>query len=201
MAPLNGLVLAGGKSVRMGQDKASLPWHGKPQHHYMADLLGNFCQDVFISVRAEPEADPSLPYRYLADRFPGKAQYGAILTALQFNPAAAWLVVACDLPLLDRETLDYLVRHRNPLALATSLESPADRLPEPLVCIWEPRSREVLLERMAQGFTCPRKVLLNSQPVHIIQAPDGEALLNVNTPREAELATGILIKRQSATHG
>ena len=48
---LNGLVLAGGKSVRMGYDKSSIQWHGKEQRYYMADLLKQICKDVFISCR------------------------------------------------------------------------------------------------------------------------------------------------------
>ena len=48
---LNGLVLAGGKSERMGFDKSSISWHGKEQRYHIADMLKPFCNDVFISVQ------------------------------------------------------------------------------------------------------------------------------------------------------
>jgi molybdopterin-guanine dinucleotide biosynthesis protein A len=48
---VNGLVLAGGKSVRMGKAKDLLHWHGKEQRYFAADLLAPFCDEVFISDR------------------------------------------------------------------------------------------------------------------------------------------------------
>src|SRR4051812_47661865 len=53
--PLNGLVLAGGKSERMGRDKTRINWHGKEQCYYISDLLKPFCSEVFISCRHEQQ--------------------------------------------------------------------------------------------------------------------------------------------------
>lgn len=58
-------------------------------------------------------------------------------------------------------------------------------MPEPLIAIWEPKSYAVLLAFLAQGFSCPRKVLLHSDTL-ILPAPYPVALTNVNTPEEAE---------------
>ena len=52
-APLYGLVLAGGRSTRMGQDKSLISYHGKAQREYMADLLGQWCSRTFISCRGD----------------------------------------------------------------------------------------------------------------------------------------------------
>ena len=54
---LNGLVLAGGKSVRMGFDKTLIEWHGKEQRDFMADTLKGICNDVFISCRADQQQE------------------------------------------------------------------------------------------------------------------------------------------------
>ena len=43
---LYGLVLAGGKSTRMGHDKSIITWHGIEQHYYMADMLKNICKKI-----------------------------------------------------------------------------------------------------------------------------------------------------------
>jgi molybdopterin-guanine dinucleotide biosynthesis protein A len=54
-----------------------------------------------------------------------------------------------------------------------------------LITIWEPKSYPVLLSFLAQGCSCPRKVLINSD-VNLLSAPDPQELTNVNTPEEFE---------------
>ena len=53
---LNGLVLAGGQSLRMGFDKGNVNWHGKPQRYHMADMLKPYCKVVFSCWRAGQQA-------------------------------------------------------------------------------------------------------------------------------------------------
>uniref|UniRef100_UPI003364D640 NTP transferase domain-containing protein n=1 Tax=Haliscomenobacter sp. TaxID=2717303 RepID=UPI003364D640 len=117
------------------------------------------------------------------DTFLGLGPYGAILSAFREHPDAAWLVVACDLPHMDEATLEQLVAQRNTSKVATTFKSPFDQFPEPLVTIWEPRSYPILLQFMGQGYTCPRKVLLNSS-IELLVAENTEALENVNKPDE-----------------
>lgn len=180
---LNGLVLAGGKSVRMGYDKGMIKWHGKEQRYYLADMLRDFCNDVFISCPAEKQPEIDSNYKTLADSFTGLGPYGAILSAFREQPDCAWLVTACDLPLLDEQTLQYLIQHRNTSAIATTFESSYDGLPEPLITIWEPKSYPALVSFLSQGYSCPRKVLRNND-IRLLKAINPEALLNVNTPQE-----------------
>ena len=183
---LYGLVLAGGKSVRMGHDKSIIKWHGAEQRYYMADLLKSFCAKVFISCRAEQQNEIDAGYQIIPDSYTGSGPMTGILSAFKAHPGAAWLVTACDLPLLDQPTLEYLILHRNTKALATTFESPFDQLPEPLITIWEPASYEVLLSFLADGMTCPRKVLTrNSERVTMLKAPNPDALMNANTPEDA----------------
>ncbi|MBL7783474.1 MAG: NTP transferase domain-containing protein [Saprospiraceae bacterium] len=182
---VNGLVLAGGQSLRMGRDKGAMDWHGKPQREYMADMLAPLCAETFISCRAGQESELQSAYPALPDTFSDLGPYGAILSAFRKAPDRAWLVVACDLPLLDAETLQFLLKNRQVRHTATAFESPFDQMPEPLITIWEPKSYAVLLAFLAQGYSCPRKVLLNSD-AHILKAPSPEKLTNVNTPEEAE---------------
>jgi len=194
---LNGLVLAGGKSLRMGYDKSSIEWHGKEQRYYMADLLKQYCDEVFISCRADQQNEVDSYYKTLPDTFVDLGPYGAILSAFREKPDAAWLVVACDLPLLDAEILQDLVAHRNPSAVATTFESPFDGLPEPLITIWEPKAYPVLLSFLSQGYTCPRKALRNND-VHIIKTENADALMNVNTQDELEKVKDILFRKSAA---
>jgi molybdopterin-guanine dinucleotide biosynthesis protein A len=180
---LNGLLLAGGKSERMGFDKGSVNWHGKEQRYYMADMLKAFCNEVFISCRPDQRIEIDPQYASLPDTFTGLGPFGAILSVFREKPDNAWMVIACDLPLLDANTLQYLVANRNTSSIATAYQSTYDDFPEPLITIWEPKSYPVLLSFLAQGYSCPRKVLINND-ITLLNAPDSAALTNVNTPDE-----------------
>jgi molybdopterin-guanine dinucleotide biosynthesis protein A len=187
---LNGLVLAGGQSVRMGVDKGAINWYGKEQRYHIADVLKQHCNEVFISCRADQQQEIAEGYKTLPDTFTGLGPYGAILSAFREQPDSAWLVIACDMPLLDTETFGHLIANRNSSSIATTYQSVFDDFPEPLITIWEPKSYPVLLAFLAQGYSCPRKVLINSD-TNVLQALDADALSNVNTPEDFEK-----IKRQ-----
>ncbi|HYC30619.1 MAG TPA: hypothetical protein VEB42_17405, partial [Chitinophagaceae bacterium] len=70
-------------------------------------------------------------------------------------------------------------------------------LPEPLITIWEPASRQLLLEGLPKGYHCPRKVLLNAS-IKIIRPAQPASLMNVNTPHEMEKAQQLLQARTLA---
>jgi len=190
MPKLKGLVLAGGKSTRMGTDKGALNYHGKPQREYMADLLNSMCETTFLSVRSDQNIESES--ELLEDKFVGLGPFGAILSAFQKDPNSAWLVVACDLPLLNQEALQFLVENRNPSQLATAFYNPATDFPEPLITIWEPKSYQVLLQFLSQGYSCPRKVLINSE-IELLQLEDAKVLMNVNDKEGYENAKEIMI--------
>lgn len=190
--PLNGLVLAGGMSTRMGQDKAALQYHDKPQVAHCHELLSAYCERVCVSCRPEQAVEESLAdYECITDSFVGIGPMGGILSALRFDPHAAWLVLACDLPFVTDETLETLVLCRNPFKLATAFMSAHDGFPEPLCAIYEPKSVHRLLAFLARGYECPRKVLINSD-TQLIEAPEHGELDNVNHPHEYEAARDAL---------
>jgi molybdopterin-guanine dinucleotide biosynthesis protein A len=191
LPPLNGLVLTGGKSLRMGFDKGSVNWHGIEQRYYVADMLSPLCKEVFISCRQDQQSEINASYQNLTDTFTGLGPFGGILSALREKPDHAWLVVACDLPLLNEDTLQHLLANRNSSSVATAYQSAVNGFPEPLITIWEPKSYVVLLSFLAQGYSCPRKVLINSD-ITLLNPSDPEALTNVNTPDELEKIKRIL---------
>ena len=195
---LNGLVLAGGQSLRMGFDKGNVNWHGKPQRYHMADMLKPYCNEVFISCRPGQQAEIDVQYPSLEDTFTGLGPFGAILSAFRERPDSAWLVIACDLPLMDENTLRNLVAWRNSSSVATAYHSPVTDFPEPLIAIWEPKSYPVLLSFLAQGYSCPRKVLINTD-ITLLNAPEPDALTNVNTPEELERIKRV-IHQKTATN-
>jgi molybdopterin-guanine dinucleotide biosynthesis protein A len=167
----------------MGRDKGLIDYHGQPQREHAAGLLAAFCEQVFISCRPDQAAQLNSRWPALSDVFLGLGPMGAILSAFQAQPDAAWLIVATDLPLLDQPTLWQLVQRREPSKMATAFHSPTEHFPEPLIAIWEPRAYPVLLQFLAQGYSCPRKALINSD-VELVEAAHPQALFNVNNPEE-----------------
>lgn len=196
---LNGLVLAGGKSTRMGYDKSTIDWQGKEQRYFVADILQEFCDDVYISCRDEEQAKGiDNNYRTIIDNVDGKGPIVGILSALSNDNNSAWLVVACDLPLVDAATIKELVNQRDTNKIATTYKSPHDGLPEPLITIWEASSIVALNDFKTHGYNCPRKVLINSD-VKIITPENPKALLNANTPEDAEIVKSILVNNTTRT--
>ncbi|MEM7109801.1 MAG: NTP transferase domain-containing protein [Bacteroidota bacterium] len=178
---LNGLVLAGGKSTRMGRDKGEINYNGKPQREYMGDILSNLCKETFISKRSNIELRSN--YAFIEDTFTGLGPYGGILSAFRKDPNVAWLSVACDIPRLDEPTLQQLVNHRDTSKVATCFHNPEINFPEPLITIWEPCAYQHLLYFLSLGYACPRKVLINCD-VNSVELDRPEVLTNVNTPEE-----------------
>lgn len=184
-APLYGLLLSGGASQRMRRDKAQLNYAGEPQLLRAWRLLRAVTARAFVSVRDSQRDDPlraGLPQ--LVDNAAASGPAAGILTAQAAYPDAAWLVLACDLPLLDEATLRTLIAARDPRKDATAFGSRFDGLPEPLCALWEPSSHALLQQRCEAGSCCPRKVLLQSN-IALLPAP-GDALDNINTPEEFE---------------
>ncbi|PNS09482.1 NTP transferase domain-containing protein [Solilutibacter silvestris] len=184
-APLYGLLLSGGESRRMQQDKAALDYLGEPQLLRAWRLLEDVTERAFVSVRDAQTADPlraGLPQ--IVDRYPAVGPIAGILSAQAEYPDVAWLVLACDLPLLDETTLHELIARRDPQLDATVYASSHDGLPEPLCAIWEPSSAVTLLQRYRDGSHCPRKALAILRTL-VLPSP-GEALDNANTPAERE---------------
>ena len=95
--PMTGFVLAGGKSSRMGRDKALLDWHGRTLLDHMVELLGTAVDQVQVVGRDQ-----------LPDQLPGLGPLSGIATALRITSTDANLIIAVDLPHLTKDFLKYL---------------------------------------------------------------------------------------------
>jgi molybdopterin-guanine dinucleotide biosynthesis protein A len=186
---LQSLVLAGGKSTRMGSDKGLLEYHGKAQRAFLYELLGALFpsvdesqKGVYTSVRQHQDVSGNM----IVDKFIDLGPFGGICSAFQENPNTAWFVIATDVPFVDEDVIRLLLKHRNPSKIATTLKGKNKQFPEPLITIWEPKAYPVLLSYLAQGYSCPRKVLINSD-VEIVEIDDA-IIRNINTPQDFEEA-------------
>ncbi|MEZ2414267.1 NTP transferase domain-containing protein [Muriicola sp. E247] len=176
-----GLVLTGGKSSRMGTDKALLSYHGESQQKVMYDLARKICPRAFISLRSDQQKDLPSEMETILDRNEFAGPFNGILSAHATHPRIAWLVLACDLPLMDLDTLKKLLDSRDPSKDATALATKVSGLPEPLAAIWEPaglaKAREYL---NTANSSCPRKFLLNSD-INLVFAENDQVLANANS--------------------
>jgi molybdopterin-guanine dinucleotide biosynthesis protein A len=188
MTPLYGLVLAGGRSRRMQADKAALAYGSRPQLAEAFELLLPRVDAAWISVRADHAADAlRAAFPQVVDGAISEGPIAGIVAAQRQEPAAAWLVLACDLPFLDGSTLDQLITRRDPARHATAFRSVHDGLPEPLCAIYEPASRQPMLRYVEAGGSCPRRFLL-AQDTRLIDPLNAQALDNANTPQDLAAA-------------
>lgn len=179
---LYGLVLAGGMSRRMGQDKALLQRNGRSQLENVFALLEPVTDRQFVSARREQLHDPVRSrFPQIVDRYKDIGPVAGILSAMQEHPNVDWLVVACDLPNLDDTTLKYLADQRSTDSLFTAYRSSYDGLPEPLCAIYSSGSDAVIRAFVDDGLVCPRKILIRSE-TKLLRQPNPAALDNINTP-------------------
>jgi molybdopterin-guanine dinucleotide biosynthesis protein A len=184
MTPLYGLVLAGGRSRRMRADKAALAFGRRPQLVEAFELVAPRVEAAWISVRADQAKDAlRAAFPQIVDCGIGEGPIAGIVAAQRRQPAAAWLVLACDLPFLDGATLDHLIAERDPVRHATAFRSVHDGLPEPLCAIYEPGSRVPIVRYVEAGGSCPRKFLLAHDTL-LLDPLNAQALDNANTPQD-----------------
>jgi molybdopterin-guanine dinucleotide biosynthesis protein A len=94
---VTGFVLAGGRSTRMGRDKALLDWHGRTLLEHATGLLQEVTDSVEVVGRDQ-----------LPDRVPKSGPLSGIVTALEATLTEVNLVIAVDLPYLTKHFLKYL---------------------------------------------------------------------------------------------
>ncbi len=178
---MNALILAGGGSRRMGRDKALIERpDGTRQIDHIVALAREVAESVHLSLKDEGSVECGLPV--IADLRPGEGP----LAALEAAAAACGgplLVIGCDLFLLDRKTLKFLIAHRDPKRHATCFRNRIDGRAEPLCAIYETSGLEQAGAALTDGQHCARRFLESLDPV-MLDLPDETALDNANTPEE-----------------
>ena len=187
-AKLYGLVLSGGKSTRMGEDKGLITYHELPQREHLYNLLNEVCERTFLSIRSEQQKEIPQGFETIIDKNEFRGPYNGLLSAHAEYPEVAWLVLACDLPLIDKDSLQELIDGRNSNKMASAFADVENPLPEPLCAIWEPESLKESIAYLESGNgTCPRKFLINAD-VNLVFPTSKEVLLNANSKADYEEA-------------
>jgi molybdopterin-guanine dinucleotide biosynthesis protein A len=197
MASIAGFILAGGASSRMGVDKGLLEIAGAPMIVRAARLLESVVSTPAWVV-GTPGKYRELGMRGIADDWPGCGPLGGIATALRASAADWNLMVACDLPYLTREWLEYLLERARDSAeeavVPLKLTAENKRGAEPLCAVYH-KGCELALRRALERGVRKATDGLAELRVEVIEPKewkgfdsDGLLFKNVNTPADYEQA-------------
>jgi molybdopterin-guanine dinucleotide biosynthesis protein A len=188
------IILAGGRSSRMGTDKALLPLANAPHSTFLAQLattLASLCNELLLVARDEEQAArykaATANVRIVTDKAPDYGPLMGIYSGLSAIQAAKALIVAVDMPFVQPALVSLLIAR----ASATAITVPVVNTVPQVLCAVYPRSLLPQIEiTLAQGRRDPRS-LLTSAPVQYIDEaqlravdPQLRSFINVNTPEE-----------------
>ncbi len=192
---LAGVVLAGGKSTRLGQDKAGIVFSGASLLSRTVGLLRRHCATVCVAGRNPAagwslRASQDMDVPWFLDQIPGCGPAGGIATALK-QVQRSCLVLSCDLPLMDDATLSRLIQGRAtrpPQAVMTTFRQEETGYIEALVAIYEmaalPRLEAALANRLFQL----NRILPESIRHHLpYSRSEAVPFFNVNHPADLSL--------------
>lgn len=197
VSPTSAVILAGGMSRRLGQDKRSLRFWGADGPSLLEHTIGvvaELCQDVVVAIN-DPDAWPGLTARLVRDIYPDGGSLGGVFTGLNAAQHDYALVVACDMPFLHADLLRaMLARPRDYDVLAPRSPQPGaarNKLDiEPLhaiyakACLAPMRAAlDAGQRRIAAFFPHVRVAYVEPDEIRRYD-PDGRSFLNVNTPEQ-----------------
>jgi len=108
---ITGIILAGGKSQRMGRNKAFIRVNGKSIIERTVNILKTIFTNIII-VTNSPEEYQGFDAIITTDIIPGKGSLGGLYTGLKISPSLYSFVVACDMPFLNKEVIEYLISQK-----------------------------------------------------------------------------------------
>lgn len=185
-----GVILAGGKSIRMGLDKAFLPLHDKPVISHVVQEMGALF-DAVVVVANDPCAYSFLQVPVVSDRYQDMGPLAGMETAMFHQNADIYGVAACDMPFIDHKIYRYL------LGQAADYEAVVPVFEErlhPLAGIYKRSVLPVIQKQLDQDIRKVRSIF-DSVRVQFVQTypfiPDVSVknhLFNMNHPDQYEWA-------------
>ncbi|HEX9115595.1 MAG TPA: molybdenum cofactor guanylyltransferase [Anaerolineae bacterium] len=200
------VILAGGRSARMGQDKAWLPIEGQPLvMHVIRRVLPLAGEFILSTNRPEPfahlAAEIPVPLRFAADLHPGAGPLAGIEAGLSAASNDLALVLAIDMPFVSLALLRFMIGQ----APDYDVVIPASPDPgastsryEPLHALYRRTCLPAVSARLAAGdrqvisFLSDVKVRTLSPAETAIHDPAGLSYFNVNTPADWDAAQQML---------
>lgn len=106
---MNGLILSGGKSARMGFDKSLIKYHNVPQHEHIFNLISPFCEDVYFSCN-KSQKHLIDNYPTIIDKLAYQGPMHAIIRAFEMKNTN-WLILPIDMPTILTSHIERLIQN------------------------------------------------------------------------------------------
>jgi molybdopterin-guanine dinucleotide biosynthesis protein A len=204
MLDVEGFILVGGRSSRMGTDKSRLQFGGQTSVERIAAELSSVTSQVSLVGRRAADFDPDL--RIIPDSHEQWGALGGIHAALGACAADWALIVACDLPFVARDLCSRLLQLSQQESPDAVVPIQPDGRPQPLCALYR---RETCLlaaeELIASGEHTPRALLANVktrwvQPEELTDLVGAENFFfNMNTPEDYERAKQMLLQNPDSS--
>jgi len=180
-------VQAGGLSRRMGQDKGLVPLHGKPLIEHVLDRLEGLADETLITSN-NPENYQYLKHPIASDKIPGAGALSGLETALEAATGEHVFVIACDMPLVNKELVEFIVSYSDKADLVIPVFN--DRY-QPLLALYQ---REECLKAIKYSLANNQRRMIGfHQQVTVHEIPpkqieeydaEGHSFVNVNSPED-----------------
>ncbi|MEN8255517.1 MAG: molybdenum cofactor guanylyltransferase [Verrucomicrobiota bacterium] len=181
--PATAIIMAGGGSTRMGQDKSLLQIEGKPMIQHVCDQLRDHFDEIVVSAN-DPSKYAFLGLRVVPDRKPDMGPMMGLASTLATTSHELALAVACDIPRIDLN-----LAHRM-LNLASGHDAVAPRVTladgthlEPLFAVYRKSTAARMFELLEQGERRIRH-LLDTSHVRFIDVEADATPKNLNTEED-----------------
>ena len=186
-------VLAGGQSLRMGQDKSFVTLAGRPLVEHTLERVARLGLPVHIITNL-PERYAQYGLPMFADVIPAKGSLGGLYTALTYSSTAWTLCVACDMPFLNEALLEDLLARRD---ICDAVVPVVAARPQSLHAIYHQRCLGSIHDALVRDDLKIQR-LFGRISVHFVAEahlrafdPDLRSFVNVNTPDELARARAI----------
>jgi molybdopterin-guanine dinucleotide biosynthesis protein A len=199
MLDVEGFILVGGRSSRMGTDKSRLQFGARTSVERIAAELTSITRR--ISLVGPSRADAGAELKIVPDTHEHWGALGGIHAALGAGVSDWALIVACDLPFVTRDLFSRLLTLSQPESPDAVVPIQPDGRPQPLCALYRRESCLLEVEKLiASGEHTPRALLANVNtrwvpPEELIDLPGAENFFfNVNTPADYEQAQLLLLQ-------
>ena len=182
---ITGVILVGGKSLRMGQDKAMLKLNGQPLAERIIQTLQT-CFDHLLLVGDQPERFSAYGLPVVADRYPGSS-LGGLYTGLYAAATERIFVASCDLPFPNQSLIRLICAEAGAYDAVVPVTQQGR---EPLFALYRKSALPAMQTALDSGNYRITDLLQRLQVKEIDQEqirkidPAGQALRNINTPDE-----------------